>query len=142
MNAKTSGLLPEDLEQGEEREELEGEIEGELEGELEGEIEGEELLSVQAGETAELEELEEGEEAEEIELTLDELLRHRLAETEAEGYEEGQEESTGGRAAQAEEVVHARGADEFVCRSCFLIKNRNQLADPARSICKDCADPT
>ncbi len=31
------------------------------------------------------------------------------------------------------------GADEFTCRSCFLVKRRAQLADEARLICWDCA---
>lgn len=31
------------------------------------------------------------------------------------------------------------GADEFTCRSCFLVKNRAQLADGGAMICLDCA---
>ena len=31
------------------------------------------------------------------------------------------------------------GADEFTCRSCFLVKRRAQLADEKRLICFDCA---
>ena len=31
------------------------------------------------------------------------------------------------------------GADEFTCRSCFLVKRRAQLADEKKMICFDCA---
>ncbi len=31
------------------------------------------------------------------------------------------------------------GADEFTCRSCFLVKRRAQLADEKKLICLDCA---
>ena len=31
------------------------------------------------------------------------------------------------------------GADEFTCRSCFLVKRRAQLADEKQMICFDCA---
>lgn len=31
------------------------------------------------------------------------------------------------------------GAEEFTCRSCFLVKNRAQLADQDKLICFDCA---
>ena len=29
--------------------------------------------------------------------------------------------------------------DEFVCRSCFLVKHRSQLVDSGRQVCLDCA---
>ena len=35
--------------------------------------------------------------------------------------------------------VHPKRDDEFVCRSCYLVKNRSQLVDPARQVCLDCA---
>jgi hypothetical protein len=28
--------------------------------------------------------------------------------------------------------------DEFVCRSCFLVKHPSQLADGERMLCRDC----
>jgi len=36
------------------------------------------------------------------------------------------------------ERVLPKQADEFVCRSCFLVKNSSQLADPKRLLCRDC----
>ena len=29
--------------------------------------------------------------------------------------------------------------NEFVCKSCFLVKHRSQLADRRRTLCRDCA---
>ncbi|HEX9342617.1 MAG TPA: DUF4193 family protein [Actinomycetota bacterium] len=29
--------------------------------------------------------------------------------------------------------------NEFVCKSCFLVKHRSQLADRRRQLCRDCA---
>lgn len=31
------------------------------------------------------------------------------------------------------------GTDEFVCRSCFLVRRRVQLVDPATMVCRDCS---
>ena len=28
---------------------------------------------------------------------------------------------------------------EFVCKRCFLVKHRSQLADKKRTLCRDCA---
>jgi len=106
------------------------------------EEEAEEGFEAEAPETVELEP-EEPEEVEEVEAALDELLRERLAGEAAVEYDE-EGEGAGERGlivATAEEKPRPRAPDEFVCRSCFLIKHRRQLADAARWICKDCADP-
>jgi Domain of unknown function (DUF4193) len=29
--------------------------------------------------------------------------------------------------------------NEFVCRNCYLVKHRSQLADRRRELCRDCA---
>ncbi|MDH2414195.1 DUF4193 domain-containing protein [Nocardioides sp. CER19] len=34
--------------------------------------------------------------------------------------------------------VKPAAADEFTCRSCFLVHHRSQLADADRMICRDC----
>jgi hypothetical protein len=83
-------------------------------------------------------------EAEDVEASLDEILRERLEGVgEAEGEEEGEEEQgemiePAGRVGLSEAEVVPCTAEEFVCRSCFLIKPRSQLADPQRLICTDC----
>jgi hypothetical protein len=35
--------------------------------------------------------------------------------------------------------VQPQQADEFTCMTCFLVRHRSQLVDPARSLCVDCA---
>ncbi len=35
--------------------------------------------------------------------------------------------------------VRPQQANEFTCTSCFLVRHRSQLADPARGLCVDCA---
>jgi hypothetical protein len=76
------------------------------------------------------------------EASLDEILAKK--EEAAAPEEEGEEES----------VLSAAGSDrvetltvkvvppqptEFVCKKCFLVKHRSQLADKKRMICRDCA---
>jgi CRISPR/Cas system-associated exonuclease Cas4 (RecB family) len=29
--------------------------------------------------------------------------------------------------------------NEFICKSCYLVKHRSQLADQRRTLCRDCA---
>ncbi len=135
------------LEEGAEEDDLDGLEEGE-DGD---EIAEEDLLveeteeEEEAGEEEEEEageEEAEDEEDEEQEASLDELLREQFA---GAGAGEENEEDEEGRAdvvTPGEEPPRPRGADEFVCRSCFLVKHRRQLADPVRLICKDCADPS
>lgn len=38
------------------------------------------------------------------------------------------------------EYVPTARRNEFVCSACFLIWNRRRLADPERSLCRDCID--
>ena len=40
--------------------------------------------------------------------------------------------------ALVEKVVPPQ-ANEFTCRSCFLVKHRSQLADKKKMLCRDCA---
>lgn len=35
--------------------------------------------------------------------------------------------------------VLPRQADEFTCKSCYLVHHRSQLADERRMVCTDCA---
>ena len=39
----------------------------------------------------------------------------------------------------AESRVVPMQATEFVCKRCFLVKHRSQLADKKRTLCRDCA---
>ena len=92
------------------------------------------------------EEDEDDEEDEEAEADLDVILRERMGGGPAEDGEEAEEELEEDEAptllATATEEYRPRGANEFVCRSCFLVKDRRQLADPVNAICVDCANGT
>jgi hypothetical protein len=87
-----------------------------------------EQLEVEADEAVEAEaEAEANEEAveEEHEEDVEEILRRHYGIVSAEP--------------EAEPARRPTGVAEFVCVSCFLRKPTGQLADPARSICVDCA---
>jgi hypothetical protein len=83
-----------------------------------------------------------GKEAEEpAEASLDELIAKKADEPAPE--EESEEESMleTGREEKVEALsvkVVPQQATEFVCKSCFLVKHRSQLADKKRMYCVDC----
>jgi hypothetical protein len=109
-----------------------------LTGEEEVEDEGEE-------EPEEVEEEAEYEE-EEREPTLDEILKERsgltdLEESEEEELEDQDEEDEDNDSLTRRVLLGGKGEigqDEFVCKSCFLVKHRSQLADTRRQLCRDC----
>jgi hypothetical protein len=72
--------------------------------------------------------------ADDIEAGLDQLLLLRTV------GEEELEEFEGWATAVGEEdvLVPRRHRGEFVCRGCFLVKARTQLADRDRHLCLDC----
>lgn len=72
-------------------------------------------------------------EAEELELLEDEVSESLLVDEVAELRAIRREELTMNVEAQA-----VRG-DEFVCRSCFLVKRTSQLANKRKMLCRDCA---
>jgi len=84
---------------------------------------------------AEEEEEEEEPEDEDVEASLDVILKERLVvEDEPEDDEAtDQEDRTEGN-----ERVLPKQPDEFVCRSCFLVKHPSQLADKKKMLCRDC----
>ena len=86
------------------------------------------------GEGEEDEEEEEPED-EDVEASLDVILKERLVvEDEPEDEEAAdQEDKTEGN-----ERVLPKQPDEFVCRSCFLVKHPSQLADRKKMLCRDC----
>lgn len=70
-----------------------------------------------------------------VEASLDIILKEKLV-VEEEADEESAAEAE--PAAEGAEQVQPRQADEFVCKSCFLVKSTNQLADEAAGLCRDC----
>lgn len=67
---------------------------------------------------------------EEGEASLDELLQREKVEEDPFRLEEPKE--------GLKVVVSPISAGEFTCRSCFLVKNRAQLADEVEMLCVDC----
>jgi hypothetical protein len=91
----------------------------------------------------EQEEVSEGEETgqEQTETSLDEILAKKAEEGAAE--DEGEEETmlAPGATDRVETLavkVVPQQPTEFVCKKCFLVKHRSQLADKRRMFCRDC----
>jgi hypothetical protein len=84
---------------------------------------------------AEDEEEEEEPEDEDVEASLDVILKERLVvEDEPEDEEATDQEDK----SEGNERVLPKQPDEFVCRSCFLVKHPSQLADKKKMLCRDC----
>src|ERR1700689_3184816 len=81
------------------------------------------------------EEEEEEPDDEDVEASLDVILKERLVVEDEPEDEEAtdQEDKTEGN-----ERVLPKQPDEFVCRSCFLVKHPSQLADAKKMLCRDC----
>jgi hypothetical protein len=81
------------------------------------------------------EEEEEEPDDEDVEASLDVILKERLVVEDEPEDEEAtdQEDKTEGN-----ERVLPKQPDEFVCRSCFLVKHPSQLADSKKMLCRDC----
>jgi hypothetical protein len=72
---------------------------------------------------------------EDVEASLDVILKERLVvEDEVEDDEVGDVDDR----SEASERVLPKQPDEFVCRSCFLVKHSSQLANKKRGLCRDC----
>ncbi len=80
------------------------------------------------------EEDEEESATEDVEEALDMILRNRVVSEEDEDEIVDHDEDADDTFAQ----VIPRQPDEFVCQSCFLLKNASQLADAEHGLCKDC----
>jgi hypothetical protein len=72
---------------------------------------------------------------EDVEASLDVILKERLV---VEEEPEDDEPTDAEDRTEATERVLPKQPDEFVCRSCFLVKHASQLADKKRGLCRDC----
>ena len=72
-----------------------------------------------------------------VEEALDVVLRERTVAAGLEGDEEDDDEPD--EPGEAGTKIVPRRENEFLCRSCFLVLPRHQLADEKRMICRDCA---
>ncbi len=88
-----------------------------------------------AGEESEEDDEEEPDD-EDVEASLDTILKERLVVEEVEDDEETPEPED--RSGDGVERVLPKQPGEFVCRSCFLVKHPNQLADRKKMLCRDC----
>jgi len=81
-------------------------------------------------------------EAEPAEASLDEIIAKKAAEPAPE--EEAEEEAIleTGRGEERVEALSVKVVPqqptEFVCKSCYLVKHRSQLADKRKGFCRDC----
>lgn len=83
---------------------------------------------------------EEDEEDEDVEASLDDILKERLVvagDDEDDDDDDDDYDETDDRADIALRVL-PKQPDEFVCQSCFLVKNRKQIADKDNMFCRDC----
>jgi Domain of unknown function (DUF4193) len=71
-----------------------------------------------------------------VEEALDVVLRERTVAAGLEGDDEDDEPDEPGEGGTK---IVPRRENEFLCRSCFLVLPRHQLADEKRMICRDCA---
>jgi hypothetical protein len=76
-----------------------------------------------------------------VETPLDALLEEKTAAATMEDDEEDVEEDEpeGDDRGEGPAKIVPRRPGEFVCRSCFLVLPRHQLADEERMLCRDCA---
>ena len=92
-------------------------------------------VATKAGKESEEEEEEEPDD-EDVEASLDTILKERLVVEEVEDDEDTPEPED--RTGDGVERVLPKQPGEFVCRSCFLVKHPNQLADRKKMLCRDC----
>jgi hypothetical protein len=78
---------------------------------------------------------EEDVEDEDVEASLDVILKERLV---VEDEPEDEEVVDVDERTELTERVRPKQPDEFVCRSCFLVKHPSQLSDRKRMLCRDC----
>ena len=89
-------------------------------------------------EEAEVEDEDEDEiDEEDVEASLDVILKERLVVVDDEPDDDEEGTDVDDRTETGERVL-PKQPDEFVCRSCFLVKHPSQLADNTMMLCRDC----
>ncbi len=117
--------------------EVDEELEVEVDETLEPEGDAAEIVVASPERVAEESEDEEEDEPddEDVEASLDVILKERLV---VEDEPEDDEVADVDDRVEPTERVRPKQPDEFVCRSCFLVKHPSQLADKKRMLCRDC----
>ena len=81
------------------------------------------------------------EDNDDVEASLDVILKSRLVVSDDDDEDEDEdeeEEPEGDERGETATRVLPKQPGEFVCQSCFLVKNQSQLADRERQLCRDC----
>jgi len=86
----------------------------------------------------ELEEDEEDLDDDDVEASLDVILKERLVVADEADEEDNSEAADAEDRVDGTTRVLPKQPGEFVCQSCFLVKNQTQLADRRRKLCRDC----
>ena len=85
---------------------------------------------------------EDEENGDDVEASLDVILKSRLVvsgdDDDEDDEDEEEEEAEGDERGDTTTRVLPKQPGEFVCRSCFLVKHGNQLADKKKMLCRDC----
>jgi hypothetical protein len=78
-----------------------------------------------------------------VEASLEELIAKKADRPNASEEEEDEETLLALNRDEARESLSTKVLpvqhNEFVCKSCYLVKHRSQLADRRRQLCRDCA---
>lgn len=80
----------------------------------------------------------EEEDEDDIEASLDDILKERLVVLDDEDEDEDEDLEDSDYRTDIALRVLPKQPDEFVCQSCFLVKNRSQIADKEKMFCRDC----
>jgi hypothetical protein len=109
--------------------------------ETEGENEAEKPAATKEDDEDVVLELDDELHPDDVEEPLDVLLKERTAAATLEDDEEEieEEEVDVDERGEGPARIVPRRPGEFLCKSCFLVLPRNQLADEARMFCRDCA---
>jgi Domain of unknown function (DUF4193) len=78
------------------------------------------------------------EDSDDVEASLDVILKERLVVADDEDEDDDEEIGDPDERGDSPQRVLPKQPGEFVCQSCFLVKHPSQLADPARTLCRDC----
>jgi hypothetical protein len=115
-------------------------------------LESEETVDLAEADADEIEEEEaalatDEDDEESDEASLEELLAQRASARKGSDESEDEddimalssEKDTAAATALPSKVIPIKDQEEFVCKSCYLVKARSQLADEKRMYCRDCA---
>ncbi len=127
------------LDDGDELDEFGDDLDGDIdEGSTmveDDDVDDEESEPAAAADDDEIIDLDEELHPDDVEEALDVVLRERTAKA---GLEDDEEDDEPDDRGEGGNKIVPRRANEFVCKSCFLVHPRHMLADEANQLCSDC----